>query len=707
MELFSRISQLFSNSSKSEQVSEKIFVRDLIDEARRAQYSENYDEALALLSRAMDIIEDNHEISTKLDISLSRADILIALEDYDTAYFILNELREDSISRKLNAPLAYSLCSLGVLEQVKGNLVEAQELFETAREKADVIKTDGASGRASAHLGDLYLLQGNASYAKYLLEDAITKLNRSGDRELLGYFLGQLGLAQIQSGQKERGEIRLQRGLDLAMNIQHQPQMRYLNNLLGQQALETGNFRQAQSNFQDAFRLYPDPPPQTAEYALLLCQLSKVNLHSDETGDALQHAKQALSIAEGISNSNLVAMAKACVGLTMRANDDESALSYLQDAVASYADIEADSFYIDALRSLAMIQIESGDVTNGIASYEEAIEKASKLPQELAEIHHELANHYTKNDEQRKAIEHRQSAIQYFGQVHQTGRVALAHCNIAIMYDHSGDGRIAQREYEKALEMLSQIDDVQTRAVILANIATAYSNYGDVETAEDFFREAIDIAQSKQNIKLMAIQRSDYGRLLAVTDRPVKALTELKQAQKDNEEAGLDLQSAIIVAHIGLAYVMKNDYQTACEHYQFALSRFAKMDAPQWEARIHANRGDSALKICDLAQADEHYQRAYSLARTHELVDILVQATIAQAQIAIQSNDLETANRKLSEIEPITIRLNYRRLLANLHQAWSQYHAKQGHTDKATSAWEKAKKIRRIMQMSVVSPDWL
>lgn len=702
MGFFQRIGQLFSRSAKPEQISDKTLIQELMDKARRAQYSENYNEALALLSQAMEVAEQKKDIRRKVDIALSRGDILIAQKDYDTAYFVLNELREDSEARHLYAPLAYSLCSLGFLEQAQGNLVKAQELFETAREKADSIRTDGASGRAIAHLGDLSLLEGNASYAVYLLEDAIEKLNRSGDRELLGYFLGQLGLAQIQNGQVKQGEIRLQRGLDLAMNIQHQPQMRYLNNLLGQQAIKSGDFQQAQIYFQETLKLYPESDHQTAEYTLLLCDISQTHLRNNQIEEAKQYAERALSIAENLSDPNLLVMAKGTIGLVMRADKDDSALLYLRDAVNGYDD-KVNSFYIRVLSNLAEAQIESGDITGGIVTYENAIEKAIDFPEETGQVHKELAYHYAKNREQRKAIEQWQNAISSFEQANRREDIVCILCDIASMYEHLGDGRMAQRDYGKALEMLSQIDDKQIRGTILANIAQAYSNYGDIETAEDFFKESISITQGHQDKEVLAVRHGNYGRLLALSNRPTKALTELKLAQKDSK----NLQSAITLAYIALAHAMNNDYEKASKHYQDALLLFTEVDATEWQAKVHAHWGDNAMNSGNMMQAEEHYRSAYALAQKNEQVDVLIQAKIGLAQLAIQTNDLESTNQILSEITPLATRLNYRRFLGNLHQTWSQYHAKHGNSDKATSEWEESQKIRRIMQMSPIEADWL
>lgn len=707
MGIFKQIREWFGTSNTPEQMPASVLLHELMDKARRAQYAEQYDEALAYLDQALEITEHEHSSRANVDISLSRADILIAQKDYETARFVLEELRDDSIIHHLNAPLAYSLCSLGMIEQAQGNLTLAQELYEEARDIAEKINTDGASGRATAHLGDVYLKQGNASYAAYLLEEAIIKLNRSGDHDLLGYFLGKLGLAQIASGQVEQGELRLQRGLDLATGLKHHAQMRYLNILLGEQTVSNNQFRQAKKYFEDALKLYSNPPPETTDYARLLCQLSKVSLHQGEHDRAENYAEQGLALAEKLDEDNLVAMAKAAIGLAMQARDDDNALSYLQAAVEAYETIEVDSFYIDTLRNLARAQIKTGDESGGIKSYEDAIEKASELPLEAAHTHSDLANLYAGKQEFRKAINHWQHAIRLYRDMNQKELIARARCDIAAMYDRIGDGRLAQREYGNALEMIGQLDDADTRGIILANVAAAYSEYGDVDSAQDFFKEAIEIAQRTRNPLAEALRGGNYGRLLALTNRPKQALTQLKQAQGKSEELDLPLQAAIITGNMGLAYANLNEPDAAIEQYQLARSQLAELDAPQWEAYVYANLADVTLSQNDIETAEAHYDKAFNLAQDNQMVDILIQTVIGKVQIAILQNDLETAERKLNNLVPIANRQNYRRLLALIQQTWSQLYAKQGKSDEAQKAWDEAKKLRSIMRMSPVAPDWL
>ena len=93
MGFFRRINQWFSKSQQPSTKSGTTLLSDLIDKARRSQYAERFDAALEFLTEAMEIAKSDHNINSQVDITLSRADILIAKRDYETARFVLNELR--------------------------------------------------------------------------------------------------------------------------------------------------------------------------------------------------------------------------------------------------------------------------------------------------------------------------------------------------------------------------------------------------------------------------------------------------------------------------------------------------------------------------------------------------------------------------------------------------------------------------------------
>ncbi|MDQ7026514.1 MAG: hypothetical protein Q9P44_13275 [Anaerolineae bacterium] len=332
MNFFRRMTQWIQHSDNITSPSTSVIVNDKVEQARRAQYAEQYDDALALLIEAMNLAEEQGNTTIKVDITLSHADILIAREDYEAAKAILNELRDESELRQHRAPLAYALASLGTIEQKQGHFDAASDLYEESRRIAELIQTDGANGRATAHLADIYLLDGNASYAIYLLRDAIPRLIRSGDKELLGYFQARLGEALIAIGQPQEGMAVMQQGLEAAFVLKHQAQVRDISQKLGYHALQLADYDKAIQYLRDALRLY-DKTTHSSDIVVLLCQLSHAFYSMGKSHESLDYAKQANELIDSITDTSVIAMAKAALGLSLSAvGKNDEALAYLQAA---------------------------------------------------------------------------------------------------------------------------------------------------------------------------------------------------------------------------------------------------------------------------------------------------------------------------------------------------------------------------------------
>lgn len=704
MKFFRRIKGFLSSTPQTKTVPKRIQLIELIDHARREQYSEDYEKALQLLSQAMQIAETEYDTRSKVDITLSRADILIAQGDFKTAEFVLNELKDDGESRGMKAPLAYALASLGTIAQKKDEWEQARDYYEQAREIADSIKTDGASGRAAAHLADVYLHEGNASYAIYLLEGALEKLIRSGDRELLGYFQGQLGIAKIASGYEQDGILMLQKGLESAIEINYRPQQRRLHLTLGEQAIKTANFRRAYQHYFEALSLYSTPPPETSEYTRALCQISKACIRIREIGSAKDYAQKALIIAEKLENETLIAMAKACLGL---ASDEENAMPYLQDALVIYEQAESDSFHIDILRKLAALEVNSGNIEKAKELYQQALDKAESMPIERAQIHSELAKLRSKQKQRREAIEQWQEALRLYQESNQGNKIGYVYCEIAVLYEQLGDGRMAKREYGYALEQLGRVDDSTMRGLVLANVAAAYSEFGDIDSAADFFKESIEISQRNRNRAIEALRRGNYGHLLALSNRPKEAISQLTQAHRISEEMGLKLQATVMLGNMGLSYAAMQDHDAAMKRYDSVLETFEKLEEPLWQAIFEANAADSLVHLGRYDEASEKYESALAKSKQEEHVPALAQTLIGQVSLALAQQDIETAKSKIQEVDPIARRLQYRRYLALLHQAQSQVYAAENNSEQAQSAWDEAIQYRNTMGMPPIEPDWL
>lgn len=676
-----------------------------LDRARRARFSERYEDAIQLLDAAADIAKAQHATTAQVDIDLTRGDILIDMERYDEAQPWFEELRDRSRDHQHFAPMAYAMSALGQIAQRRGELDAARNHYEEARSIAGKINAEGAAGRATAHLADVYLSEDNAAYALHLLRDALPKLEQSGDRELLGYFLGRMGQALIITGQHSEGLTELRRGLETAVALQNRPQIRRISAMLGQQATADGEYHLARHHFEDAINLHPPSQQTTPDFAHLLIAMSKALTALQKVTEAHDYAQRALTIAEERDDAALRARAQITLGEALHAaNKDEEARAYLQRAQAYYANAphaEPTPELLSALAATAPTPAEK------LGWYQQALDAITDDSILSAQIHRNMAQLLQQQGDHKAAIQQWSHAIQQYEAANRDGHVAQTYCELGAAYASAGDGRMAQRQYEKALTALNANSDTIKRGDVLAAVATAYIDYGDLETAQAFFTESIEIARRAEDHRAEAIRRCAYGRLLALSDRGKQAITELMQARNQSHEQGYLLTEAVATAYLGIAYASLNDYEKAREHQNRALSELRILAARSEQASVEVDLGDTLRALNLLDDAQNSYESALALANEHNNIAAQIRAQFGLAQIALANEDIDQAADYLNTTEPFMRHLMFKRLQADWQQLQSQIHAARGEMDAAQTTWEEAHKLRKIMTMPEIEPVWL
>ncbi len=679
----------------------------LIEQAHRAQHAEQYDTALEFLSDAMEIAKQNHDSERQVDITLVRGDILIAQGDYETAKFMLEELYEECAGKRYIAPMAYALVSLGVVAQHQDDWETARNKFEEARALAKNNMLEGALGRATARLASVYVQDDNAAFAMHLLQDAIPRLERSGDKELLSQFVAQLGDLHIALGNEQEGLAKLREALEYARLMQNRPQMLRIQRKLGDYAEAGSRLEDARKHYEEALSLAGTPRPRTARVGALLCQLSDVLLRQGHFSQSAAYASDAAAIANELQDGALQTRAEITLGTAFLRQDgtSEEGRALLQSAVNAHRE-SANEAWIRAMRTLAQAEIQAGKRERGEALLREALAAADSFPIEKAHLQASLGAIVRERDPG-AALQHLQEALALYVAAQRPDQVARLRTDIGALYAQKGEGRRALKEYEQALVALNDVFDAPTRGIVLGNVAAAYSEYGDMDSAQDFFQQAIEIAHETGDRVAETTRRGNYGRLLALINEPRKAITELMQAQNLSDELSLQQLSAVYGGNLALAYAVLGNLEDAIERYQTALQSLEALDAPQWEALVRANLADAYAQAGRSQDAAAAYQQALEGARKQRAIAAVGQCLVGLAHLALDDGDTERARTLLDEAEPPLRRAFLRRSLAHLLAARSRLQQLQSAAVQAQASWDESKRLQRLMQMKPLQAPWL
>lgn len=685
-------------------------LEETLAQGLRHKWAERYDLALEAFDRSLVLIDPENRPQAQAIIALQKAAIWISQGRASDAENLLAGLPEADGGQR-----ADRLTLLGKVAQERGDWSAAQSYYEQARQVAEESESTQAAGRALGHLADVYLRDGNTTYALHLLREALANLDMSGDQESLCYFAGRLGETLIENGQKSEGYDLITRALRLAEDMEHGTYQRLWRLVMANDFMLSGMYKEARRNYKLALAFFHQST-SSPEYITLLCHLSKTSLRLFEYDDAVNYARRAVEAGTSLGKDHPVcSLARAALGVALRtAGHYAEAIPYLRstDSIETLNIKHALSYSrVDVLRNLATALSETGEVHQAFAIYQQALQEAqaAKAALEIAGTYRDLGVLYARTAQPHEAIKNWTSALELYEQEHEYARVARLYCDIANVRRQIGQGRRAAKDYENSLTALNMTDDQETRGIVLANAATAYIDHGDIETAESFFIESIKIAQRTGDQRAEATRRGNYGWFLLSTGRAQRALNTLSHALRQSQEMGLTLAVAVQTDNTGLAYDELGSYDTAAEHHRRALTLIGTMNEPQWEATFRANLGHSLLMLDALDEAEDQLREALEIAQRQEAVEASVRAQTGLARLALKRGQINPGLVIAIEAVDVARRAGLQRVLAGALTVLSELFAAAGMAEKAVDAWDEAVKLLQALRIPAAAqnPAWL
>ncbi|MCC6805063.1 MAG: tetratricopeptide repeat protein [Anaerolineae bacterium] len=673
-----------------------------LDAAWKAQIAENYDAALELLERALEVARSAPDQAAEVVALLHKAEIYTAQARYDAADELLRALLTGA---RGDTQRSYIHSGIGMLAQARGDMAGARSAFEQAVNLARRAVSSAAEGRALGLLAGTYLHEGNASYAAHLLNEALPRLAAAGDNELNSLLTGLLGLAMIQNGQVSDGQHALERALRLAEQAGYRIYERRWGQVLGDRALDEGRYPEAYSYYSHVLRLFA-PDAASAEYVGVVAQISKASLSLHKPDEALAHAQSAFMTAKRLNDPALLCRAEGALGAALRAvGRSEEAIPHLQAAAEGDAHM---------LRSLAAAQVDTGDSPGAIATYQRAIQeaRAADKPLELAQARRDLGLVYLAGKDYPAAISEWTAALAVYDELHAYAQVARLHCDIGSARQQLGQRARAVKDFEQALMVLNSLDtsDQHTRGLVLSNAANAYTEQGDVESADAFFTEAIVIAERLGDAVAESTRNGNYGWFLLLVGRPRRAITTLERALAISQPNRLTLQTAIQLDNLGLVYDSLGDIAVALEKHRQAL---ALVDEPGGDplraGQIKVNLAGTLVAARAFAEAETLLADGLAAGRAGKSAELIISALVGQARLWMAQEEPAGAEDALTEAIALARRIDHRRLLAEALSARSQQQAALDRPDDSAAVWEEAQRLYAMLHMpqGKLQPVWL
>lgn len=413
-----------------------------------------------------------------------------------------------------------------------------------------------------------------------------------------------LGWMHIETHEYNEAKQRFTRALELHTTPQIAADAAYALALIDQHA---GQYDRARERLRGIFRTCPDFSKR-ANVHFVLAQVSEQiwretewkNDREKEESElfqrSLEHYQQAIE-----RRSQQQALACYSLGnLYYETHHPEEAIEYFKRALSSPA-FESRYAFETCYRLGMLFREQKEDLQTSCEYFQEALKKGAKQ-ERLAEIHKQLGqiNSQQNNDEQ--AVEHFEQALKYYkdartedvlevlvslGELkirHHWFKVAVEHGERALqistqsealqqrLFTVLAEAYYGTREYEKAEEYeqqsLAHSKNDQAKAESLLRLGTIYEHLNTTNKAQDAYRKGAKFATQNQTLSQL---NGAIGRLYLQEDRLNQAVKHLKDAVGFADEQ--DSHTAIFYCLLGDCYVKREEFEKAIEMYGTVIAK--------------------------------------------------------------------------------------------------------------------------------------
>jgi tetratricopeptide (TPR) repeat protein len=720
MNLFERLNSLLKPPSNRESVQDTM-LHAIAMQARRAHDNEDYDQALELYAEAQKIAQNSPSVLAQFQVTLQLADTLIQKHDYAKAYDLLSHAKHLAEVQHIRSLSAYILCSLGVLAQAQGDTDTAQTQYEHARAMAKTIRAHGAQGRATAHLGDLALLDNNLTYAIHLLREAIPLMERSGDTDLLTFAYGRLGTALIANGQIQQGKYTLNKAIEVGLERRQVVTLREISLQAAEYALSHADYALAFHHYSNALKLFPRPEQYPYLYAKTHALATYCAFKIKKIDDAQRLLNTTQSLASNLATQTHI-LPDHAEEITTWVNHLNALLAHTQKdysqvilnaekAMAHKPTTPFSDITADVCDVLAHSYAQTQQPDKVFEIFQQAIERAKitpNLPYEAFFVAQRADFYLTLTCQREKALQDYQSAVKQYETLGQHAEATLVHSHIARLEAENGQGTRAIKRAEQALLQLNTVNQRDRKGATLENVADIYIDYADMETTEGLLVQALDIAKEENNKPAIAKRRGKLGYLFALHGKPEKAIIELTLARNESREASEPLQAIWQTSLLGVAYRGVSDINTALAHHYEAIANLNYERHPEETAWLQLHLADTLYEAQKaIGETRHHYDNAFHFAEKTDNVLLKFVTHLGIAKVAIFQKELAIADDHLKTVQDSIQKSHSKRLQAELKTLQSRYWARMDDYKQATSLWAEADLLRRMLQMPTLEPTWL
>lgn len=232
----------------------------------------------------------------------------------------------------------------------------------------------------------------------------------------------------------------------------------------------------------------------------------------------------------------------------------------------------------------------------------------------LAEAHNDLGLNYRNIDENEKALEHLNKAVEINRSLNRPDMLADAISNQAAVYHAMGQFEKAINLFTQAYEIDRSTGNVKSQATSLNNLGRMYVDWGKYETGIEFYRRSLALLDTIADRKLLGVRYNNIGLAYQLMGKHTDAIQWLKKAMVYDMEQSNELNIAKRQFNLGTSYLSLNDFGNSKKYLEQAERFFTGLNLPSYLTNVYGKLGELHQKQHDFSGAESYYLKSAEMA---------------------------------------------------------------------------------------------
>ncbi len=451
----------------------------------------NFDNAISRFEEAEKTLEGN---AAKARIARKISTAFQTKGEYDQALKILARAKE--LVDENNLEYWEASVSESIAHWRLGNMDEAEDLCLGAIEAYEKLGgNEKQFGDANRSLGAIHYSMGNYEKAVTFLEKSLDTVRSIKDEWSTASALSNLSNVYFETGEYDKALALLKEGLEIFEKIRDKPMICIVYGNMGNVHYMKNDLELAQEYYTRSSEILKNLG-HLAAYANVLNNIGLVCYLRGDLDEGIEHTNRSLEINKRIEDRRGMVLSYNSLGYFQYLRGDmKTAMDVLRKGLEIGKEIDFKKCVANILTNMGHVHIEKEEYETALDHYNQSLEfrEAAGLKRDIIESQYCISRTYLELHDVKTAREYAEKAVETSIEIKDDVCEAKSRCALGTLHREEKAWDEGFKEFENAIHILEEKGDKESRA-------SAHYDFGLLLGAKGDYDKAVEQLEKANNL---------------------------------------------------------------------------------------------------------------------------------------------------------------------------------------------------------------